>query len=70
MPKTKPVEIGNKTYYYPTAACEMAGISRGTLLRWIKAGIIPESKTRDRKGWRLFSEAEVKKIKAEAQKTR
>ena len=63
-------EIKNKTYYLTSEACEMANISRGTLFRWIREGIIPEVELKDRNGWRLFSEAEVKKLKAEAQKTR
>ena len=65
-----PKEINNKTYYLTGEACEMAGISRGTLFRWIREGIIPEVKMKDRNGWRLFSEADVKKVKAEAQKTK
>lgn len=63
-------EINNKTYYLTGETCEMVGISRGTLFRWIREGIIPEAKVKDRNGWRLFSEADVKKIKTEAQKTR
>ncbi len=39
MSKSKTVTIGNKTYYLTTEACEMAGISRGTLFRWIREGI-------------------------------
>ena len=70
MPKKGTVEINNETYYLTGEACEMAGISRGTLLRWIKTSVIPEVNMRDRSGWRLFSEAEIEKIKAEAQKTR
>ena len=65
-----PKEVENKTYYLTTEACEMAGISRGTLLRWIREGIIDEVELRDRNGWRLFSEKEVKKLKAENQRTR
>ncbi len=70
MPKRKTKVINNKTYYLTSEACEMAQISRGTLFRWIREGIIADVKLKDRNGWRLFSEAEVKKLKAEAQKTR
>jgi len=70
MHKRKTMVIDNKTYYLTTEACEMANISRGTLFRWIKVGIIPEAKLKNRNGWRLFSEAEVKALKKEAQKTR
>ncbi len=65
-----PREINNKTYYLSSEACEIANISRGTLFRWIRENIIPEVEIKDRNGWRLFSEAEVNKVKAEAQKTR
>ncbi|MFO8101591.1 MAG: MerR family transcriptional regulator [Dehalococcoidia bacterium] len=65
-----PKEIKGKTYYLTSEACEMADISRGTLFRWIREGIIDDVEIKDRNGWRLFSEAEVKKIKAEAQRTR
>ena len=64
-----PREIENKNYYLTTEACEMAGISRGTLFRWMREGIISDVQLKDRNGWRLFSEAEVNKIKVEAQKT-
>jgi len=64
-----PKEIKNITYYLTSEACEMAGISRGTLFRWIREGIIDDVKIKDRNGWRLFSEAEIKKLKAEANKT-
>ena len=45
-----------------------AGVSRPTLLRWLKNGDIPEPK-RDRRGWRIFSEVEVGEIRAWAHKT-
>ncbi len=63
-------EINGKTYYLTAEACEMANISRGTLFRWIRVGVIDDVGLKDRNGWRLFTEAEVKKLKNEAQKTR
>ncbi len=63
-------EINGKTYYLTSEACEIAGISRGTLFRWIRVGIIDDVGLKDRNGWRLFTEAEVKKLKAENQRTR
>ena len=65
-----PKEIKGKTYYLTSEACEMAGISRGTLFRWIREKIIDDVELKDRNGWRLFTEKEVKKIKAEATKVR
>lgn len=37
------------------------GVSKETLLRWLRAHKIPEP-DRDRNGWRIFSEAEVNEI--------
>ncbi len=42
-----------------------AGISKNTLLRWLKAGKVPEV-ARDRNGWRIFSEEDVARIRAYA----
>ncbi len=64
-----PKEIDNKTYYQLTEACKMAGISRSTLLRWIDNGMVADAERRDRKGWRLFSEEEVKGLREYAQRT-
>ncbi len=65
-----PKEIKGKTYYLTAEACEMVGISRGTLFRWIREEIIDDVELKDRNGWRLFSQKEVAKIKAEATKVR
>ena len=62
-----PVEIGGKRYYRTCELCSKACISRATLFRWIKAGII-ESRLRDRRGWRLFTEEDMQKLQAEAGK--
>lgn len=45
------------------------GISSRTLTRWINEGIIDDVELRDRNGWKLFSEEEIKKLKAEANRT-
>ncbi len=65
-----PKEIKGKNYYLTSEACEIAGISRGTLFRWIREGIIKDVELKDRNGWRLFTEKEVAAIKAEATKVR
>jgi len=43
----------------------MVGISRSTLFRWLKEGIFREAQHRDRRGWRLFTEDEIDRLKAE-----
>ena len=61
--------INGQTYYRTSEICKMAGISKATLFRWLKAGIIEEVSHKDRRGWRLFTEDDINKIKAEAHKT-
>lgn len=50
---------GNR--YTTTEVAEQAGISRDTLLRWLKAGKVSDP-DRDRNGWRIFTEANLKEI--------
>ena len=58
-----PVTVKNQTYYRTTEVCKITGISRSTLLRWLAAGIIKDASHRDRRGWRLFAQADTKNIK-------
>jgi DNA-binding transcriptional MerR regulator len=60
-----PTEIENQIYYRTSEACRETGISRATLFRWLSLGILPKS-VRDRRGWRLFTEADLNMIKTEA----
>ncbi len=60
-----PIEINGQTYYRTSEACAKAGVSRATLFRWLKAGILKPS-YRDRRGWRIFTEDDLSKIQAEA----
>jgi excisionase family DNA binding protein len=61
-----PVAISGETYYRTQEACRMIGVSRSTLLRWIRDGVLRDVSHRDRRGWRLFSEGDINAIKAEA----
>ena len=63
-----PIVIKGQTYYRTREACEMAGVSRSTLLRWIRDGVLEDVSHRDRRGWRLFSEADIKRIEEEVHK--
>jgi len=65
-----PVVYKDQTYYRFSEVCEIAGVSRSTILRWIKAGVLEDSPKRDRRGWRLFSEAELKTVEDEVQRVR
>ncbi len=62
-----PVEINGQTYYRTSEACAKTGVSRATLFRWLKAGILEKS-YRDRRGWRIFTEDDLSKIQAEARR--
>ena len=60
------IKINDQTYYRTSEACQRAGISRATLFRWFKMGILEDLMRRDRKGWRLFTQGDVNRIKSEA----
>jgi len=60
------VTINGQTYYRTVEVCQIIGISRNTLFRWLKKGYLNVSGRRDRRGWRLFTEDEVARFKAEA----
>jgi predicted site-specific integrase-resolvase len=60
------IKINGQTYYRTLEACQMAGISRATLFRWLKAGVVEDAMPRDRKGWRLFTKSDIDKVKSEA----
>lgn len=60
------VTVNGQTYYRTTEVCRLVGISRTTLFRWLKEGTFDEAQHRDRRGWRLFTEDEIDKLKMEA----
>ena len=60
------VEINGKMYYRTAEICAKAGISRATLFRWLKAGVLKKT-FRDRRGWRMFTENDLKSMRAEAE---
>jgi excisionase family DNA binding protein len=62
-----PTPVDGKTYYSAQEAALAAGISKPTLLRWIRNKRIRDSEKRDRNGWRLFAEPEVQAIRKLAQ---
>ena len=59
------IEINGHTYYRTSEVCNRTGVSRATLFRWLKAGILDKSR-KDRRGWRLFDKDDVDKIRVEA----
>jgi len=61
-----PVTVNGQTYYRTAEVCRTIGISRTTFFRWLKEGILREAKQRDRRGWRLFTQDELDRFEAEA----
>lgn len=64
------VVIKGKKYYRTREALQMAGISRATWYRWRAANIVSDVQQKDRRGWRLFTEREVKKLREFAQQVK
>ena len=65
-----PVTINGQTYYRTNKVCLAVGIGKSTLFRWVKEGITKEAEYRDRKGWRLFSDDEIDRLKVEVNRIR
>ncbi len=61
-----PVSINDKKYYRTSEVCQIARISRSTLLRWLKDDDLEIQDYRDRRSWRLFTEEDVHKLSSEA----
>lgn len=64
-----PIEIDGHRYYRTSEACARTGISRATLFRWLKAGVL-EKRFKDRRGWGIFTEADLERIRAEVGRIR
>jgi len=62
-----PIQINGKLFYSTTETCEKAGISRATLYRWLQRGVL-EKLRKDRRGWRLFTDDDLNKLRAEIEK--
>ncbi len=60
-----PVKINGMEYYRTNEACLMAGITKNTFLRWVANGSFPDVPYRDRRGWRLFTEKDLEKLRTE-----
>ena len=56
-----------KQFHTTAEVADRAGISRDTLLRWLKSGKIPEP-DRDRNGHRIFTDEDVEKVLKHATK--
>jgi predicted site-specific integrase-resolvase len=63
-----PVKIDGRIYYRTAEVCQMVGIGKSTLFRWIRQNVVKDAECRDRKGWRLFAEDELNSLKSETNK--
>ena len=63
-----PVKINGRVYYRTAEVCQMVGIGKSTLFRWIRQNVVKDAECRDRKGWRLFAEDELRSLKSETNK--
>jgi excisionase family DNA binding protein len=61
-----PISINDRVFYRTSEVCQIARISRSTLLRWLKEENLDIPDYRDRRSWRLFTEEDVKKLATEA----
>ncbi|MGQ9545700.1 MAG: MerR family transcriptional regulator [Dehalococcoidia bacterium] len=63
-----PIRIDGRIYYRTSEVCQMVGIGKSTLFRWIRQNVVKDAEYRDRKGWRLFAEDELLSLKLETNK--
>jgi DNA (cytosine-5)-methyltransferase 1 len=60
--------MGETNFYTLTEAAGLIGIAPITLKRWLLTSKVSEV-ARDRNNWRLFTDADVRRIRAFADKT-
>jgi len=60
-----PVQVNGAEFYRTAEACRIAGISKNTFLRWVKARAFADVEHRDRRGWRLFTQDDLERLTAE-----
>jgi excisionase family DNA binding protein len=58
-----PLSLNGQKFYRTSEACAIAGISRMTFLRWVREGTITDVPQRDWRGWRLFTDDDVVRLK-------
>ncbi len=58
-----PVEIEGKRFYRTHEALKIIGISKATWFRWLKEKKVEDVAHKDIRGWRLFTEEEVERIR-------
>ncbi|WP_447862681.1 MerR family transcriptional regulator [Nitrospira calida] len=62
MKKSKTVPENKKKWYKTNQICDLFDVSRATLFRWEREGLI-SGPPRDWRNWRLYTPENVKEIK-------
>jgi excisionase family DNA binding protein len=62
-----PVKIADQHYFQIREAAQMLGISRQTLQRWFREGKTTDV-ARDFRGWRIFSQSDVDRLRQVVEK--
>jgi len=57
-----PIKIAGKDYLQIQEVAEMLGVSRQTLQRWFREGKAADV-TRDHRGWRVFNQSDVDRLR-------
>ncbi len=58
-----PLTISGKKFYRTQEALQLIGLPRSTFFKWLKEDKVEDVKYKDRNGWRLFTEDDIKKLK-------
>ena len=61
-----PVEIAGRRYYRTNEALQMIGISKATWFRWLKDKKVEDVRHKDVRGWRLYTEEDIERIRTYA----
>ncbi len=62
-----PIKIDGQLFYTTSEMCEKIGISRATLPRWLRKGLLRKL-YKDRRGWRIFTDDDLNKIQTETRR--
>ncbi len=65
-----PITIDGNTFYRTNEVCQTVGISRNTFFRWLREGYFKDVDNVDRRGWRLFTEGDLARLRAEVNKVK
>ena len=63
-----PISINGQSYYRTAEVCRIVSVSRNTLFRWIKKGVLGQNQYRDWRGWRLFTPEQLDTLRTRTQK--